>query len=763
MMGSCLVTQLIVLSLPPHRRYYNSDDDSDLAHSSDEEPEVEHTYLDLATADPSALPPPAYRTRKPPKTPSEYSFPETLGTDRETEMSEADETASTYSDLSLQSRGSFQRRLDRATNAFVALKNASILAEQLQQPGTHSVGRGKLTAHELQNISHVNPDQEALRQTVLTAKKTYVAAAQTPKEYVPLEMATLLPAQTHRGYRRTAAYYDFSESESEASSDTTEGPPEIPEFKEGQGSDISDRDAQEPAAYGGYGYAAYGGYGYEYKADGYDPYALAQTPGKDAEGYPSTAEGQQGEQGLPLTQQRLTAQQFFYFNSDQGGPRPNFNHYKKSFSGYSSSEDSEILSEPEAPVPPATTVQPAEITGTSRVVLETTVSKPTAVNGTAPIVPAATVGGAVASAAKATVPAGSAVANTPTASTAAGTPAATAPPAASAAPVSAVASTAAPGTATEVVGLTTNVETASEWSATEDSLFLSITTADGAQKRHSAAVSAPTTVTGADGALTGDHLRVSLTQSEVSSLAMTSQRSAGTPNAGPAQPQEQAVPEQAPHETESVTTDWTSPSMHESLVRSWEQLQARNDPDGAGASYLPAHKHEAYRSQPATNHADMALMLGRGAERRDSLSDTSSVQADRAAALTAERARETARLEAQKRLEALRAQLTRSVEASLEVLGPDTAALARQHAAEEVRNCLVTYSVLQQLLAHWSRHTIRRKSLAASTINFMHLTTIGYQSADRGGGGHRAELPGRRRDGDGQRDQRVRGGTGEWW
>jgi hypothetical protein len=743
------------LSLLPHRRYYNSDDDSDLAHSSDEEPEVEHTYLDLATADPSSLPPPPYRTRKPPKTPSEYSFPETLGTDRETEMSEADETASTYSDLSLQSRGSFQRRLDRATNAFVALKNASILVEQLQQPRTPS-GRTNLTAHDLQNISHVNPDQEALRQTVLTAKKTHVAAAQTPKEYVPLEMATLLPAQTHRGYRRTAAYYDFSESESEASSDTAEGPPEVPEFKEGQGSDISDQDAQEPAAYGGTGYAAYGGYGYEYKADGYDPYALAQTPGRDTEGFPSAAEGQQGQQGLPLTQQRLSAQQFFYFNSDHGGPRPNFNHYKKSFSGYSSSEDSETLSEKEAPAP---TEKAAEIAGTSRVESETTVAKPTAVNGTAPVVSIST----GVPPASTTVPAGFAVANITTASTAAGTPATTAPPAASPAPASAVASPAAPGTATEVVGDTTNVETSSEWSATEDSLFLSITTADGAQKRHSAAVSAPTTVTGADGALTGDHLRVSLTQSEVSSLAMTSQRSAGTPNAGPAQPQEQAVPEQAPHETESVTTDWTSPSMHESLVRSWEQLQARNDPDGAGASYLPAHKHEAYRSQPATNHADMALMLGRGAERRDSLSDTSSVQADRAAALTAERARETARLEAQKRLEALRAQLTRSVEASLEVLGPDTAALARQHAAEEVRNCLVTYSVLQQLLAHWSRHTIRRKSLAASTINFMHLTTIGYQSADRGGGGHRAELPGRRRDGDGQRDQRVRGGTGEWW
>jgi hypothetical protein len=674
------------LSLPPHCRYYNSDDDSDLAHSSDEEPEVEHTYLDLATADPSSLPPPAYRTRKPPKTPSEYSFPETLGTDRETEMSEADETASTYSDLSLQSRGSFQRRLDRATNAFVALKNASILAEQLQ-PRTPS-GRAKLTAHDLQNISHVNPDQEALRQTVLTAKKTHVAAAQAPKEYVPLEMATLLPAQTHRGYRRTAAYYDFSESESEASSDTAEGPPEIPEFKEGQGSDISDQDAEEPAAYGGSGYAAYGGYGYEYKADGYDPYALAQTPGRDTEGFPSTAEGQQGQQGQQgptLTQQRLTAQQFFYFNSDHGGPRPNFNHYKKSFSGYSSSEDSETLSEPEAPVPPATTMRSAGITGTGRVAPETKVPKPAAISGTVPVVPGGTGAAAVVHAAPATVSAGPAVANTVTASTAAGTPAATAPPAAFPAPIPAVAFTAAPGTSTELVG-DANVETSSEWSATEDSLFLSTTTADGAQKRHSAAVSAPTTVTGADGALTGDNLRVSLTQSEVSSLAMTSQRSAGTLNAGAAQPQEQAVPEQAPHETESVTTDWTSPSMHESLVRSWEQLQARNDPNGAGASYLPPHKHEAYRSQPAITHTDMALALGRGAERRDSLSDTSSVQADRAAALSAERARETARLEAQKRLEALRAQLTRSVEASLEVLGPDTAALERQRAAEEVRN-----------------------------------------------------------------------------
>jgi hypothetical protein len=683
-MGCCLVAELIVLSLPPLFRYYNSDDDSDLAHSSDEEPEVEHTYLDLATADPSSLPPPAYRTRKPPKTPSEYSFPETLGTDRETEMSEADETASTYSDLSLQSRGSFQRRLDRATNAFVALKNASILVEQLQQPRTPS-GRTNLTAHELQNISHVNPDHEALRQTVLTAKKTHVAAAQAPKEYVPLEMATLLPAQTHRGYRRTAAYYDFSESESEASSDTVEGPPEIPEFKEGQGSDISDRDAQEPAADGGYGYAAYGGYGYEYKADGYDPYALTQTPGRDTEGYPSTAEGQQGQQGLPLTQQRLTAQQFFYFNSDQGGPRPNFNHYKKSFSGYSSSEDSETLSEPEAPVPPATTVQSAGITGTGRVAPETKVPKPAAISGTVPVVSGGKGAAAVVHAAPATVSAGPAVANTVTASTAAGTPAATAPPAASPAPASALASTTAPGTATELVG-DANVETSAEWSATEDSLFLSTTTTDAPQKRHSAAVSAPTTVTGADGALTGGSLRVSLTQSEVSSLAMTSQRSAGTPNAGAAQPQEQAVPDQAPHDTQSVTTDWTSPSMHESLVRSWEQLQARNDPDGAGASYLPPHKHEAYRSQPATNHADMALMQGRGAERRDSLSDTSSVQADRAAALTADRARETARLEAQKRLEALRAQLTRSVEASLEVLGPDTAALERQRAAEEVRH-----------------------------------------------------------------------------
>jgi hypothetical protein len=663
------------LSLPPHCRYYNSDDDSDLAHSSDEEPEVEHTYLDLATADPSSLPPPAYRTRKPPKTPSEYSFPETLGTDRETEMSEADETASTYSDLSLQSRGSFQRRLDRATNAFVALKNASVLVEQLQQPRTPS-SRTNLTGHELQNISHVNPDQEALRQTVLTAKKTHVAAAQAPKEYVPLEMATLLPAQTHRGYRRTAAYYDFSESESEASSDTAEGPPEIPEFKEGQGSDISDQDAEEPAAYGGTGYAAYGGYGYEYKADGYDPYALAQTPGRDTEGYSSTADNQQqGQQGLPITQQRLSAQQFFYFNSDHGGPRPNFNHYKKSFSGYSSSEDSEILSEPEAPVPPAITVQSAGITGTGRVASETKEPKPAAISGTVPVASGSAGAAAIVHAAPATVPAGPAVANT-----------VTAPPAASPAPASAVASTAAPGTATELVGDTTNVETSSEWSATEDSLFLSTTTADGAQKRHSAAVSAPTTVTGADGALTGDNLRVSLTQSEVSSLAMTSQRSAGTPNAGAAQPQEHAVPEQAPHETESVTTDWTSPSMHESLVRSWEQLQARNDPDGAGASYLPPHKHEAYRIQPAITQADMALALGRGAERRDSLSDTSSVQADRAAALTAERARETARLEAQKRLEALRAQLTRSVEASLEVLGPDTAALERQRAAEEVRH-----------------------------------------------------------------------------
>jgi hypothetical protein len=667
-------------------RYYNSDDDSDLAHSSDEEPEVEHTYLDLATADPSSLPPPTYRTRKPPKTPSEYSFPETLGTDRETEMSEADETASTYSDMSLQSRGSFQRRLDRATNAFVALKNASVLVEQLQQPRTPS-GRTNLTAHELQNISHVNPDQEALRQTVLTAKKTHVAAAQAPKEYVPLEMATLLPAQTHRGYRRTAAYYDFSESESEASSDTAEGPPEIPEFKEGQGSDISDQDAEEPAADGGTGYAAYGGYGYEYKADGYDPYALAQTPGRDTEGFPSAADNQQqGQQGPTLTQQRLSAQQFFYFNSDHGGPRPNFNHYKKSFSGYSSSEDSETLSEPEAAVPPAATAQTAPTTGGSAVAQERTVPKPAAVNGAAPVVPSTTVGGTVAPAAKASVPARSVVANTTIASTAAGTPAATAPPAASPAPIPAVASTAAPGTATELVGDTTNVETSSEWSATEDSLFLSTTTTDAPQKRHSAAVSAPTTVTGGDGALTGDHLRVSLTQSEVSSLAMTSQRSAGTPNAGAAQPEEQAVPEQAPHETESVTTDWTSPSMHDSLVRSWEQLQARNDPDGAGASYLPQHKHEAYRSQPATNHADMALMLGRGAERRDSLSDTSSVQADRAAALSAERARETARLEAQKRLEALRTQLTRSVEASLEVLGPDTAALERQRAAEEVRH-----------------------------------------------------------------------------
>jgi hypothetical protein len=669
------------LSLPPHCRFYNSDDDSDLAHSSDEEPEVEHTYLDLATADPSSLPPPAYRTRKPPKTPSEYSFPETLGTDRETEMSEADETASTYSDLSLQSRGSFQRRLDRATNAFVALKNASILVEHLQQPRTPS-GRTNLTAHELQNISHVNPDHEALRQTVLTAKKTHVAAAQAPKEYVPLEMATLLPAQTHRGYRRTAAYYDFSESESEASSDTAEGPPEIPEFKEGQGSDISDRDAQEPAADGGYGYAAYGGYGYEYKADGYDPYALAQTPGRDTEGYPSAAEGQQGQQGPTLTQQRLSAQQFFYFNSDHGGPRPNLHHYKKSFSGYSSSEDSETLSEPEAPALPEATVPLSGTTGMSRVAPETAVPTLAAVSGTAPIVPAATVGSTVAPAAKATIPAGSAVANITTTSA----PAATAPPAASPAPVSAVQSTAAPGTATEVVGDTTNVETSSEWSATEDSLFLSTTTTDAPQKRHSAAVSAPTTVTGADGAVTCDHLRVSLTQSEVSSLAMTSQRSAGTPNAGAAQPQEQAVPDQAPHDTQSVTTVWTSPSWLESLVRSWEQLQARNDPDGAGASYLPPHKHEAYRSQPATNHADMALMQGRGAERRDSLSDTSSVQADRAAALTADRARETARLEAQKRLEALRAQLTRSVEASLEVLGPDTAALERQRAAEEVRH-----------------------------------------------------------------------------
>jgi hypothetical protein len=484
-----------------------------------------------------------------------------------------------------------------------------------------------------------------------------------------------LPAQTHRGYRRTAAYYEFSESESEASSDTSEGPPEIPEFKEGQGSDISDRDAQEPAADGGYGYAAYGGYGYEYKADGYDPYALAQTPGRDTEGYPSAAVGQQGQQGPTLTQQRLSAQQFFYFNSDQGGPRPNFNHYKKSFLGYSSSEDSETLSEPEAPVPPATTMRSAGITGTGRVAPETKEPKPPAISGTVPV-----------HAAPATVPAGPAVANTMAASTAARTPAATAPPAASPAPASAVASPAAPGTATELVGDATNIETASEWSATEDSMFLSITTTDAPQKRHSAAVSAPTTVTGADGAFTCDHLRVSLTQSDVSSLAMTSQRSAGTPNAGNAQTQEQAVPHQAPQETESVTTDWTSPSMHESLVRSWEQLHARSDPEGAGASYLPPHKHEAYRSQPATTHTEMALALGRGAERRDSLSDTSSVQADRAAALTAEHARETARLEAQKRLEALRAQLTRSVEASLEVLGPDTAALARQRAAEEVRH-----------------------------------------------------------------------------
>lgn len=679
-----LIHGLPTMFFPLHS-YYNSDDDSNLAHSEDEE-QAEPQYLELAGIDASELPAPARRVRRAPKTPSEYSFPETA-TEAEamTVISENFECGSVFSDLSVHSRGSFQRRLQNATNAFVALRTASQLtseALQQQERAQRQHQRGQETGTALSQARAAAVVESETRHTALAAKKEHLTEAQLPKAYLRLDYETLIPMPTRRGFQRTAAYYDFPDSDSsDATSETSENtaglaPPALPE--EAPNSLDGADDARK------YGYGAYGGFGYEYGYGRYGPGMLEGAEGRPVAasvgavgeyGYtypnpsagaagaavPATQSGQASAAGHgaarpagppiavgPTTVAAISTEavsatakpippQFYYMNGALGGARPVLNHYKRSFSGYSSSEDSdiEILPSVSDPPPPAPEVE---------------------------VPPSESVG-------KPTGPVRMVMPELQTNDGAAAAHVAVDDP--------------APNTARGSLSVQSEVSSLDMSTLPSNSTHGPATTAPAAAAVPASAqggVPSPASVNagllGQTGALVGDkdaggtgEVKASAPANDTIVLPQPAQvtRQSGQGKTGVTPDAHRAG---TAHETESVHSEWTSTSLQASLNRSWEVLHARNHPEGGTASYLPAEKHVEFQNR-SESHAQAP---GMATSYDDDDDDDSEVQSVTSSVYAA-----------QQRLSELQSQLTRSVQAALGQLGPDPAVLARQRELEELQ------------------------------------------------------------------------------